>query len=156
MYMIYQLENAPIKDTELISESSFFGTSFMNTVAEYVTQDIDTDAETENLISIIEKYGGKTCRDEMCFWFPDGFQRLYFKERFRQFKQIIKDLSCIDLGLFCHSNIVTGKINQASACHNRRDEDYVYSNGEIMTFDEFVRELSPDDEYYLGSIVAYK
>lgn len=156
MYMIYQLESEPVMESERICEATFFDTAFMKSVAEYVTQEIDIKAETENLCSVIEQCGGKTCRAEMCFWFPEGFPRLYFKERFKHFKEIIKDLSCIDLGLFCHCNIVTGKINEATKTYNRRDENYVYSDGEIMTFDEFVRDLSPDDEYYLGGIVAYK
>lgn len=156
MYMIYQLECEPVIDQERICEATFFDTSFMKSVAEYVTQDINVKAETENLVSVIEQNGGKTCRAAMSFWFPEGFSRMYFRNRFKRFKEIIKDLSCIDLSLFCHSKIVTGKINEATECFNRRNEDYVYSNGEIMTFDEFVRDLSPDDEYYLGGIVAYK
>ena len=155
MYMIYQLESEPVKESERICEATFFDTSFMKTVAEYVTQDINIDAETKNLISVIEQCGGKTCHKEMCFWFPEGFSGIYFKNRFKRFKEIIKDLTCIDLRLFCRSKIVTAKINEATECFNRRNEDYVYSNGEIMTFDEFVRSLCPDDEYYLGGIVGY-
>lgn len=156
MYMIYQLEKEPITEPELICEATFFNTSFMKTVAEYVTQEVNTEAESETLFTSIEQHGGKICRREKFIWFPEGFTRSYFKDRFKSFKEIIKDLNCIDLGLFCHCNIVTGKINNAMASYNRRDRDYVYSGGEIMTFDEFVRGLCPDDEYYLGGIVAYK
>ena len=82
MYMIYQLESEPVKESERICEATFFDTSFMKSVAEYVTQEINIDAETKNLISVIEQCGGKTCHKEMCFWFPEGFSGIYFRNRF--------------------------------------------------------------------------
>jgi len=156
MYMVYQIECSPIDKSDYITEATFFDSAFLKSVADYVTQDIDTDNEAENLFAQTEKHGGKCNRTEKSLSFPAEYSRSYFKERFYRFKELVKDMCSIDLQLFCHNKILSSKIREVSSCFNNRDEDYVYSDGEIETFDEFVRSISPGETYYLGGIVAYK
>ncbi|AEE97643.1 hypothetical protein [Mahella australiensis] len=143
--LIVQLGETPISENEFISEYDFEEGSFVGSVADYVSDEVDRQEYIrwfiDSLPSDYIKYDGQS------IIFLPGFKVFYFKPRFEKLKKIVEELTL--------ENFITGlSTYEISKLINHKYGFYVYEEY-WRTFDDFVRELIEGVPYYIGGILDY-
>lgn len=158
---IIQLEPNPISTDELMAISDI-PEWFIHSVADYV---IDVDYLDEALANILE--GWNTQYElfhnaeipfiPVCITFGVGFKREHFKVRHQRLLNLISDMddAPITLGDFCSYSTTWYIKDEFDEIITDEGGVWVFSYGDLMPFDTFVRTMQSGQPYYIGNILDY-
>ncbi|NLW24677.1 MAG: hypothetical protein GXY91_05485 [Clostridia bacterium] len=144
---IFQLSDEKINKDDFITEENFYEDSFIGSVADYVSDNIDRKEDIKWLMSCLEPYGVKLDKEEESIVFPKGFKQRYFEERFKKFKETVNGMTLND---FCDSI----KAWQLSQIIEKKFDFYIYVSYP-QPLDDFIRDLEEEKKYFIGGIVDY-
>lgn len=159
---IIQLANQPVAAEDRITDydiDSAYLTQHLG-CSEFSKNDDPTMAKFI-LDELHEQFGSKyitVSADAADPWFElhKDAPEAWFADRFYAFEETLYDLSIALDG----ANFVSGRLGslifRMQRLYNDEYDLYVYDdNGELDTFDYFVRYAKPGERYYIGSIFSY-
>ena len=148
---IFQISMTPIKEIDYVTEADYnYEHWFCREIADYVVESDDRNADiewlkncTKGLLFDKDKYGN---------YFIVKSKEDYFASRFEVFKNVldtmkectIEDFASGILGMWSLSNAYEEKFGF-----------YVDADGEVITFDSFVRKCAVNEKYYIGNTLDY-
>lgn len=146
---IYQLSTKELDQDDFL-EDYHIHDWFLETVADYVN---DSDRE-KDIEWLEESLSGVTFEDDRLIINDVAmFKKAYFKTRFIQFQEAAKTLTLDDFSSNSMDNYRMTTLVEDKFGY------YVYTNGEFMTMDRFVREMQATEdgsaEFYIGGTLDY-
>lgn len=149
--MIFQLSDEPIQKENFLQEEILYG-SFVGEVADYVSSDVDRDAEIKSFVeSELEPYGVFYNPSEQSIIFMQNFKRKYFEKQYQKFQEYV---SKITMKIFAGYSD-TSALYQLQMTIERQFETYIFIDNNYMTLDEFIRNMKEGQKYYFGSAIDY-
>lgn len=149
---IFQVSTSPIKKEDYINESHYWDHWFTNEWADYVSDDCDRKDDIDWLEARYSKKGIEFGADENGEYFIVKNKQTYFADKFEHYKEIIDKLKQYTLDDF-----VNGLHEMWSLKNLHEDKTGFYADvdGELVTFDGFVRLCVAEEKYYVGGTVDY-
>lgn len=146
---IFQVSMRPIEKADYIRENDYYEHWFTREIADYVSEDCDRDAGIEWLKECSRGYEiGKDIKGE---YLIVTSKENYFKDAFERFQKAFNEISKTTFYDFVNG-INLWNLNDAN-------EDkfgfYVDADGELMTFDSFVRGCVCNEKYYIGNVLDF-
>ena len=165
---IFQVSTEPINEEDYISESTFYDSSFIGEVADYVNEDTDRADDINWLKEYIKDRGGiEINEDENTITIVD--KREFFEKGFEKFKELIEKLEDINLIQFSgtaeqgdleNSHFAFSTLMYDLKCEAEGDMFgfYVYDSdnwGYPARLDEWIRSTKNGDKFYFGATIDY-
>ena len=166
---IFQVSKEPINEEDYISESTFYDSSFLGEVADYVNQDTDRNDDLNWLKENIEHRGGgiEVNVDEGTITIVD--KKKFFEKSFDTFKELLDKLANTNIIQFSgtaesgdmeNSRFAFSSLMYDLECEAEGDKFgfYVYDNedwGYPARLDEWIRSTKNGDKYYFGATIDY-
>lgn len=147
---IFQVSLNPIDKNDYIRESDYWDHWFLNEVADYVDDDCDAYDDVKWLQDCVKgiTFGG----DENGTYLVVVSREEYFRRSFEKFKitlDKIKDCTLEDFSKGFH------EMWQLKDSYEEKFGFYVDADGELMSFDRFVRLCTTEEKYYIGGTLDY-
>ena len=146
---IFQVSMEPINKEEYICDSDYYEHWFTIEFADYVSDDCDREADIEWLSSCAKGYSIEN--DDNGEYLIVTNKEEYFTNAYKRFIEELDKIGRPTLEEFVNG-ISLWSLNNA-------DEDkfsfYVDADGELMTFDAFIRRCVTNEKYYIGGTVDY-
>lgn len=160
---IFQLERSPddIEDN-CIYEEDFYDMDapyewFVGTIADYVSENVDKQANIDWLISTLSRQeefiriNDDDDEDHISITFLPGFKHAYFERRYHEFRNRVSNMSLEDftndLEIFTIERLIKDRFGF-----------YIYSSYYgLLSLDDLVRQLNNNQEYtfYFGTTLDY-
>lgn len=154
---IYQISKTPIDKEDYIEESNYYDHWFINSVADYVSDDTNRDDDIEWLKGCYGKKGLSFGQDDNGEYFVVEDKSKYFEASFEEFKKELKKLSEKTL-----DNFISGESDMSLYRLKSSYDDefgfYIDDVGEyhgVATFDRFMRCATVGTKYYIGATIDY-
>lgn len=146
---IFQVSMEPIHKGEYISESDYYDHWFTNTWADYVSDDCNREDDIKWLAECAKGYVvNKDAHGDYLIVYN---KEDYFADAFETFKEELIKIGCPTLTEFA-SGIDLYRLNSS---YEEKCGFYVDVDGELMTFDAFVRGCAQGEQCYIGGTVDY-
>ena len=150
---IFQLSKKPIPRDEYLEESFFYDHWFTQEIADYVDGDTDRPCDMEWLTS--QKAGISIGNDDAGDFLIIKDREKYFAKAFTRFKKSFEDVEKqISQEEFARVGMA-GPIRQLGNCYNEQFGFYAVLDGDVTTFDSFVRNADVDEKHYIGATLDY-
>ena len=147
---IFQVSLKPINKEDYIEESTYWEHWFVNSIADYVVDSNDRNYDINWLKNCARGYtvGNDTNGEYLII----TNRTEYFQHAFNRFQDMLNAIknSTID-------DFATG-IHEIWGLKNAYEDKfgfYIDADGELMTFDSFVRHCTTEEKYYIGGTVDY-
>jgi oligoribonuclease NrnB/cAMP/cGMP phosphodiesterase (DHH superfamily) len=144
---IFQLSDEKIKKNNYVRASDFYEDSFIGSVADYVSDDIDRKEDIKWLMERLKPYGAILNKKEESIFFPKGFKKKYFSKKFEELKKMVNEMTLEEF----IDGITAYKLEQII---ESKFDFYIYIEY-LQPLDDFVRGLEEGKKYYIGGIVNY-
>lgn len=156
---IFHLESSKqlLEDYKLTESSIIFENEwFLNSIADYIDEDTNKESDIKWFIGYIESEVEDKSLFEVTEYnnivFKKGFKEAYFEKRFEEFKKKASELT---LSNFC-SNSYDIDLYRIEMLIEDKFGFYIYSEGELVTLDSFMRDLQDEDiKLYFGNTLDY-
>lgn len=149
---IFQVSMNQIAKDNYISEDDYWDHWFVNEWADYVSDDCDRKDDIEWLQSCYGQKGIEFGSDNNGEYFIVKSRQAYFKSNFNKFTEILNQIKEYTLDDFAHG--ISG-MWQLKNAYEDKTGFYVDADGELMTFDSFVRLCATNEKYYIGGTLDY-
>lgn len=147
---IFQVNKKPIKEEDYISESDYWEHWFTNEIADYV---VDSDDRNDDIKWLKESAKGYTVGHDINGDYIMITNRIeYFSNAFKRFKETLDSIKDCTIEHFIDG---MHEIWSLKNVYEDRFGFYVDANGELMTFDSFIRYCNEGDIYYIGGTLDY-
>ena len=150
---IFQLSSEPIKKENYITESNYYDHWFATGWADYVSDDCDRSEDIEWLQECVN--GIVFGQDEQGEYLTVESKTAYFSRKFEAFKTILNEIKDCTLEEFSMDINMDMKMYRLKQSYVDKTGFYVDVDGQLQTFDEFVRYSEIGDKYYIGGTVDY-
>lgn len=165
---IFQVSKEPITEEYYISESTFYDSSFIGEVADYVNENTDRADDINWLKEYIGNRGGVEINEEEgTITIVDKKQ--FFEKSFDTFKELLNKLANTNIIQFSgtaesgdmeNSRFAFSSLMYDLECEAEGDKFgfYVYDNedwGYPARLDEWIRSTKNGDKYYFGATIDY-
>lgn len=90
---IFQLSYEKINKDDFITEENFYEDSFIGSVADYVSDNIDRKEDIKWLMERLKPYGAILNKKEESIFFPKGFKKKYFSKKFEELKKMVNEMT---------------------------------------------------------------
>lgn len=149
---IFQVSFDKVDQSEYIRESDYWDHWFTREWADYVSDNCDRKDDIEWLKSCYATKGIEFGVDKNGEYFIVKSKQEYFADKFKEFTEIMERLKNYTL-----DNFANGFYEMWSLKNLYEDETgfYVDADGELMTFDGFVRLCATEEKYYIGGTIDY-
>lgn len=144
---IIELSKAPVPQDERMTESEFYDSYLLGSIADYFSDDVDRELQKGYFFQSMKQYGAIIGED--CITFPKGFRERYFEERLKQLKNLVKNITIEQF-----SSDGMDEYNIRSLVQDKFDT-YIQIESGLNCLDSFVRSSQEDTLFYLGGIVYY-
>lgn len=155
---IFQISKKPILPEEYANVSTILDNNvdFVGNVADYV---IVADDPVYDIINWLFRRPGISGKEEApgIYYFTIN-KHIYFKDKYEDFCNILKDISDnMDFEMFCN-NSVTYKLYCLTETHDEQTGLWIADHDlyeDMITLDSFVRNTDEGCKYYIGSVFDY-
>ena len=148
---IFQVSLSPIEKDCYICESDYWDHWFTNSVADYVNENCEREYDIQwlkdcysNAITFSQDHNGD--------YFIVNSKTKYFERAFERFKFALNKLQDITIDDFTQDIFEVWQLKNA---YEERYGFYADLNGELMTFDSFIRFCTTEKKYYIGGTIDY-
>ena len=147
---IFQVSLNPIKKCNYITENNYWEHWFLDSIADYVVDSNDREYDIEWL---------KKCVAGCVFGSDDNGDYIiatsrteYFAEKFEEFRRLLNAAQNYNI-----EDFATGiaEMYGIQSAYEDKFGFYVDADGELMTFDCFVRLCEVGEKYYIGGTLDY-
>ena len=149
---IFQVGLSPIEKDDYITEDTYFDHWFTNEWADYVSEDDDRKDSIEWLKGSYGQKGIEFGVDDNGEYFIVKSRQAYFEDSFKAFTEIINKIKEYTLDDFTYGFHEMWSLKNA---YEDKTGFYVDADGELMTFDGFVRVCATEEKYYIGGTLDY-
>ena len=148
---IFQVSLKPINESDYKTEFDYIDVDswFLRSIADYVNDNTDRDDDIDWLISCVQ--GIDFGKDEFGEYFIIRNKCDYFERSFIEFKDTMLKMNCT-LEEFSKG------LPQMYLIQNAYNDEYGFYadvDGELLTFDSFIRLCVTDEKYYIGKTIDY-
>lgn len=153
---IYELSKKKVEPKDFINADyilNYHG-HFIGGVVDYVSDYVDREAELEHLANGFKKYSAKYDAENERFTFPKEFKFNYFKDDLEKFKQEVKKVFEDDGLKYFVDNFFAHDLIRLI---KRTLDAYIYlkDDDRLILLEDFIRELEPNEKYYIGGVVDF-
>lgn len=155
---IYEITTYPKKENDFLSQGDFYDHWFMKNVANRLDDNIDRNVYLNLFKDLLKNNNtGKFNLKNNSFAIIEQGKENYFNSKFEQFKESIKKLNKISLYDFSTSgNDIQTEMYTLNNSFSEEYKIYISSDdGDIITFDKFIRDAEIGKNYYIGGILNY-
>ena len=146
---IFQASMEPIKENDYMCEADYYDHWFTKEWADYVSDECDRDTSIEWLKDCAKGY--IVSEDDNGNYFVVTNKEEYFKDSYDAFMNALDELGKPTLKEFVNGFSLYSLRN----AYEDKGGFYIDADGELMTFDEFIRECAANEKYYLGAVLDY-
>ena len=147
---IFQVSEKPIEKCDYIEESYYWDHWFVNEFADYVDGNTDRADDIQWLRECARGY--TVGCDENGDYVIVTSKTEYFSRAFERFKEVINKLKDCTLEDFATEIYDMWSLKNA---YEEKFGFYVNMDGDLLSFDSFVRHCTTDIKYYIGSTIDY-
>ena len=149
---IFQVSMEPIDKDDYIEESNYYDHWFTNSVADYVSDSEYRDEDLKWIEDCYDTRGIKFGVDNNGEYLIVEDKRKYFENSFNKFMKAISKIQNCTIDDFANG---ISEMWQLKDSYEEKFGFYVDADGELMTFDYFMRNCAVNEKYYLGGTVDY-
>lgn len=146
---IFQVSMEPINEEEYICEGDYYEHWFTREIADYVSDDCNREKDIEWLTEIANGY--IVSKDDYGEYLIVTDKKEYFSENYKQFIKALDEIGTPTLEEFVNGI----DLWDLRTAHEDRFGFYIDADGELMTFNKFIRKCVVNAKYYIGGIVDY-
>lgn len=149
---IFQVSFEPFDEDDYIKEIDYEDHWFTKEWADYVSEDCNRKDDIEWLESCYRAKGIEFGVDNNGEYFIVKSRQTYFADKFKEFTEILNKIEGYTLDDFAYG------INEMWSLKNAYEDKcgfYADADGELMTFDSFVRRCATEEKYYIGGTIDY-
>ena len=149
---IFQVSTKPIQEVDYIEESDYWDHWFTREWADYVSDDCDRNDDIGWLESCYGKKGIEFGTDDNGEYIIIKSKQEYFADKFKQYAEVLDKLKQYTLDDFVNG------FHEMWSLKNLYEDKYGFyadADGELMTFDNFIRECETEEKYYIGGTLDY-
>lgn len=146
---IFQVSMEPIKESDYMCEADYYDHWFTKEWADYVSDECDRDASIEWLKDCAKGY--TVSKDDNGDYFVVTNKEEHFEDAYNAFIDALNELGKPTLKEFANGFSLYSLRN----AYEDKGGFYIDADGELMTFDEFIRGCAVNEKYYLGSVLDY-
>lgn len=147
---IFQVSLNPISDLDYITESDYWDHWFTNSVADYVNGDCDRNNDIKWLTKCAKGY--TIGSDENGEYLIITSKTEYFSLAFKYFKETLDKIKDYTVENFAQGFHEMWSLKNA---YEEKFGFYVDADGELLSFDSFVRLCAEGEKYYIGGTIDY-
>ena len=151
---IFQISEQPIQQEDYINETYFYDHWFLNRIADYVNDDTDRQDDIEWLKTCCSDDGISFGEDKDGAFLIIEDKHKFFEKSFARFQECLSNLLNKTLDDFI-SYSMSMDMYRLNNSYNDDCGFYTYHDGELVTFDEFVRYYKTNTKYYFGATIDY-
>lgn len=148
---IFQIEKELVQEDEYII-SADIPEWFTNSLADYVDGDCDREDDIDWLMTC--SIGNFTVRDGNKLTFTSDVSG-YFKDKYEAFIKASQELNKVSFDDFVSDRGIYSILYNLKEAYNDKYSFYVYSDWELHTLDEWLRQVKPGETYYIGGVIDY-
>lgn len=159
-YNIYQISQKPINSEDWITESDFYMSAFLGTIADKI-ENVDFEErckQVHNLGKWLENQNIGRIDDSVLVLFPDMLNMPYYHDRYQRFKTAAEALSEVSLEQYLEN--LDGVRNKISDVENQliqqMDHYVCWDSDDPIPLDEFLRTAATKKAYYVGGVCKFK
>ena len=150
---IFQVSLEPIKKEDYIDESHYiYEHWFTNSIADYVSSNCYRDEDLKWIEDCYENQGIKFGVDENGEYLIVKSKQKYFENSFHKFMEAIEKVKNYTIDDFVEGFVEMWRLKNA---YEDKYGFYVDADGELMSFDSFIRCCVINEKYYIGGTVDY-
>lgn len=149
---IFQVSMEPIDKDDYIEESDYYDHWFTNSVADYVSDSKYRDEDLKWIEDCYDTRGIKFGVDNNGEYLIVEDKRKYFENSFNKFMKALDKIKDCTIDDFATGVDGMWKLKDS---YEEKFGFYVDADGELMTFDSFVRHCAVGRKYYIGGTVDY-
>lgn len=149
---IFQVSTEPIDKSDYITESSFWGHWFIGSIADYISENCYRDEDLKWFEDCSEQKGIEFGVDENGEYFIVLNKQKYFENSFHKFMTTIDKIKNYTIDDFVNG------FNEMWHLKNAYEDKYGFyidADGELMTFDNFIRDCAMEEKFYIGGTIDY-
>lgn len=146
---IFQVSMNPINKGEYICDEDYYKHWFTREIADYVSDDCNREEDIEWLTDAARGY--LVNKDDDGEYFVVANKEEYFAPAYERFMKALNEIGKPTLEEFTNG---IGLWNLKNAAEDKFGF-YVDADGELMTFDAFIRGCVTNEKYYIGGTVDY-
>ncbi len=146
---IFQVSMEPIKETDYICEADYYDHWFTREWADYVSNDYNRDNAIKWLKECAKGY--TVGKDDNGEYFIITNKEEYFKDAYDMFIDALDKIGRPTLEEFTNGIDLYPLRN----AYEDKCGFYIDADGELMTFDSFVRRCVINEKYYIGNALDY-
>ena len=148
---IFQVSISPIKEVDYITEADYdYEHWFYREITDYVVASDDRNADIEWLKSCAK--GLIFDKDNYGDYFIVKSKEDYFERRFKVFQNILDKIKECTIENFANDMFELWSLKNA---YEEKFGFYVDIDGEMMSFDSFVRCFAVNEKWYVGNTLDY-
>lgn len=148
---IFQIEKEAISEDEYIDSDSI-PEWFTNVIADYTSDDNDRQNDIDWLMTAALNEVATAEKDKLIF---SSDVRRYFKEKHEAFVKAAEKLSQTPFDDFVSKYAVDSVLFNLKEAYSDRYGFYVYIDDDLVTLDDFMRDVKDGEVYYFGGVVDY-
>lgn len=152
-FTMYELSKTPIGEDEWVYEDIILDSSFVGSIADYVTT-MTLEEREESILDFVQSFPEGTVlydSSEESIVFAENIKEIYFNKKFELFKE---KASLMTFDEFVHGPGY--KVHEIQNLISAKSDNYVYSQEEAWTsMDTFFRYVTPGQKYYFGGAIAF-
>lgn len=149
---IFQVSLKPIEKCDYITENDYYDHWFTREWADYVSGDCDRKDDIQWLKDCYETKGVEFGADDNGEYIIIKNKQSYFEDTFKNFMELIDKIKNYTLEDF------TNGIHEMWSLKNAYEDKmgfYADADGELLTFDDFIRQCVTEEKYYIGGTIDY-
>jgi len=152
---IYQISHLPIKPEDYIAFCSI-PEAFFATNAEYLVEDTDRQTAIKELMDSLSSIVVPS-RDCESFTFKTHAKQTYFRRRHSVFVEKAAELADVSIDAFVGQTPypIGTAMYELNRAYCDKFGSYVIIDGEMIPFDQWLRDDSLKETYYIGGVLEY-
>ena len=147
---IFQVSDKPIEWSDYLKESDYWDHWFTHQIADYVSDDCDRRDDIDWLKECIKGVTFEGKGDVVSF--KVNSKEAYFTSNFNAFKEAINQIKDCTIEEFVNGLRGLWKLKSS---YEDKYGFYVDYDGDLMSFDSFIRMCKINETYYIGNTIDY-
>lgn len=147
---IFQISKQPIKEEDYIDESNYYDHWFTNSIADYVSDNCNRNEDIKWLKDASK--GIIFGNDENGGYFIIESKEEYFEDAFKKFKELLGKVADCTIQDFVNG---IHEMWLLKTFYEEKFGFYVDLDGELLSFDSFIRYCAIEEKYYIGGTIDY-
>lgn len=153
---VYQITTEPVPEDERLSECFFYEHWFLDSIADFVSDELNRDYELECFKDALEQNKIAVFHSPDSFSILPGGKERHFAYAYEQFHKAVVEAATMSLDDFINDERCGELVYTIKSRHCDHLAAYVYSEKlDMVPLDTFIRLATVGEHYYIGGVIDY-